>query len=194
MIVRRRAIRDTMEHELRGNPRSDARRAELRLADGSGALGRPPPHPDPLRRGRAGAGRRDGRGHQRRDAAARQRPGRDHAHPGQRPRHVRRDAARRAVPPHREGPRGDGVPAAAGVAGAVRGGRVLPVPGAQRVPRRAAARRVARVRRAGDGHDRTASGCPGAHLDDAGRGVVPRRSTRRWKEGGAHCCAPPSLR
>ncbi len=54
----------------------------------------------------------------------------------------------------------------------------FPIPGAQRVPRRAAARGGARVRGAGHRHLRTASGRARTHLDDPGRSVVTRGPRR----------------
>ena len=63
---------------------------------------------------RAGAGGRARPGCRGRHAAARERDRRDDPHARVRPGDVRRDPARCAVPPPREGPRADGVPATAG--------------------------------------------------------------------------------
>ncbi len=98
-----------------------------------------------------------------------------------RPGALRRDDPRRAVPPPRERPRADGLPAAAAAAGAVHGGRVLPDAGPQRLPRRPPARGVAGLRRAGHRHVRAASGRARGHLDAAGG-------------SGIRCCSPPRWR
>ena len=124
-------------------------RIQPRLADRRRA-GRGPAAPsDPLRRGRAGAHRRRGRGDRGRHPAAGDAAGRDDPHDRERPGPLRRDGARRAVPPPRERPRADGVPAAAAPAGAVHRGRVLPDAG-----------RLARSTTTGSMPCRSRSSCP----------------------------------
>ena len=65
----------------------------------------------------------------------------------------------------------------------------FPMPGVSRVPRRSAARRLARLRRAGHRHVRAASGRARGDVDAAGGSGIrcPRRP--RWRAGGA-----PSIR
>ena len=57
----------------------------------------------------------------------------------------------------------------------------FPIPGVERLPRRPAARRVARVRRPRDGHLRAAPGRARGDLDAAGGSGIRRLSPPRWR-------------
>ncbi|CAI7671826.1 unnamed protein product, partial [Penicillium discolor] len=154
----------------------EPRLAERRRA-GRGAA----PPSDALRRGDPRAHRRLRSGHRDRRAAAVHPARRDHTHDRVGPRALRRDDPRRAVPPRRERPRADGLPAPAAAAAAVHGGRVLPDPGGERVSRRSSARGLPRLRGACDRDVRAAPGRPRGDVVLARGGRLRRR---RRRDGG----------